>query len=414
MAELLYGFGLGLMERGCIMEQKFFHKYLCLPGREGKMAKSIKKSSQSVKPPHEKQKQEIESKPAEISRLISDFEYLMDAAPDATVVINEEGNIILVNKQLENIFGYARGDLSGKSIKTLIPERFHNIHPQHGMRYFRNPAVRLMGTGLSLQGRRSDGTEFPVEISLSPLETPDGMLAIAAIRDITDRIEAERKMHQLTTLLSEAEQRERQRIAQLLHDDLQQRLFAVKAQLSLLNNVFKQQDEEALQTAVAEMDKELTESIRITRNLSRDLSPIIRPGESLADALTILSAQMQKQYSLNIALKTDGLRTIFDDNLNTLLFQAVRELLFNVVKHAETLQATVTFEQVDGQIHIIVSDEGKGFDLEAVMSSSGIAHGLLDIRQHLELMGCRMELSSSFGAGTRVVIHCPNPDNVEK
>jgi len=378
------------------------------------MAKSIKKSSQSVKPPHEKQKQEIESKPAEISRLISDFEYLMDAAPDATVVINEEGNIILVNKQLENIFGYARGDLSGKSIKTLIPERFHNIHPQHGMRYFRNPAVRLMGTGLSLQGRRSDGTEFPVEISLSPLETPDGMLAIAAIRDITDRIEAERKMHQLTTLLSEAEQRERQRIAQLLHDDLQQRLFAVKAQLSLLNNVFKQQDEEALQTAVAEMDKELTESIRITRNLSRDLSPIIRPGESLADALTILSAQMQKQYSLNIALKTDGLRTIFDDNLNTLLFQAVRELLFNVVKHAETLQATVTFEQVDGQIHIIVSDEGKGFDLEAVMSSSGIAHGLLDIRQHLELMGCRMELSSSFGAGTRVVIHCPNPDNVEK
>jgi len=378
------------------------------------MAKSIKKSSQSVKPPHEKQKQEIESKPAEISRLISDFEYLMDAAPDATVVINEEGNIILVNKQLENIFGYARGDLSGKSIKTLIPERFHNIHPQHGMRYFRNPAVRLMGTGLSLQGRRSDGTEFPVEISLSPLETPDGMLAIAAIRDITDRIEAERKMHQLTTLLSEAEQRERQRIAQLLHDDLQQRLFAVKAQLSLLNNVFKQQDQEALQTAVAEMDKELTESIRITRNLSRDLSPIIRPGESLADALTILSAQMQKQYSLNIALKTDGLRTIFDDNLNTLLFQAVRELLFNVVKHAETLQATVTFEQVDGQIHIIVSDEGKGFDLEAVMSSSGIAHGLLDIRQHLELMGCRMELSSSFGAGTRVVIHCPNPDNVEK
>lgn len=391
-----------------------FHKYLCLHGREGKMAKSIKKSSPSVKPPRKKQKQEIESQPAEISRLISDFEYLMDAAPDATVVINEEGNIILVNKQLENIFGYARGDLRGKTIKTLIPERFHNIHPQHGMRYFRNPAVRLMGTGLNLQGRRSDGTEFPVEISLSPLETPDGMLAVAAIRDITDRVEAERKMHQLTTLLSEAEQRERQRIAQLLHDDLQQRLFAVKAQLSLLNNVFKQQDEEALQTAVAEMDKELTESIRITRNLSRDLSPIIRPGESLADALTILSAQMQKQYSLNVGLKTDGLRTIFDDNLNTLLFQAVRELLFNVVKHAETLQATVTFEQVDGQIHIIVSDEGKGFDSEAVMSASGIAHGLLNIRQHLELMGCRMELSSNSGAGTRVVIHCPNPDNVEK
>jgi signal transduction histidine kinase len=85
----------------------------------------------------------------------------------------------------------------------------------------------------------------------------------------------------------------------------------------------------------------------------------------------------------------------------------VRELLFNVVKHAETQQAAVNLEQVDGQIRIMVSDEGKGFDLVSVMSDSGIAHGLLNIRQHLELMGCQMEISSSPGNGTRVEIHCP-------
>ena len=103
------------------------------------MAKSINKSSQSVQPHREKRKQEFESKPAEISRVINDFEHLMDAARDATVVINEEGNIVLVNKQLENIFGYARGDLIGKTIRILIPERFHKIHPQHRIRYFREP-----------------------------------------------------------------------------------------------------------------------------------------------------------------------------------------------------------------------------------------------------------------------------------
>ena len=371
------------------------------------MAKSIKKSSQSAKLPRKKQKQEIESKPTKISRVIHDFEYLMDAVPDATAVINEEGTIILINKQLENIFAYAHEDLIGKPIRILIPERFHKIHPQHRMRYFRSPEVRPMGTGLELYGRRCDGTEFPEEISLSPLKTPDGTLAIAAIRDISERIEVERKMRQLATLVSQAEQREQQRISQLLHDELQQRLFAVKAHLSMLNNAYNQKGMETLQTALAEIDGWLTESISITRNLSRDLSPIMYQGEGLADALTRLSTQMQKQYSLNVALEMDGVKANVDENLNVVLLQAVRELLFNVVKHAETLQAAVNLQQVDGQIRIMVSDEGKGFDSVAVMSDSGIAHGLINIRQHLELMGCGMEISSSPGNGSRVIIHGP-------
>jgi PAS domain-containing protein len=151
------------------MKQKLFSTvYWCLLGREGNMAKSMKKSSQSVKSPRKKQKKEIKSKPAEISRAINDFESLMDAAPDATVVINEEGNIVIVNKQLENIFGYSRGDLIGKTIRTLIPERFHEIHPQHRRRYFREPKVRPMGTGLKLHGRRQSQLGWESQRSAPP------------------------------------------------------------------------------------------------------------------------------------------------------------------------------------------------------------------------------------------------------
>ena len=332
---------------------------------------------------------------------------IVDAAPDATVIIDADGKIVLVNKQMEHVFGHAREELIGKPVSTLLPERFHGAHPRHRLEYFREPMARPMGSDLKLYGRRWDGTEFPVEISLSPLQTPDGMLAIAAIRDITRRTEAEQKIRRLSHLLSEAEQKERQRLSQVLHDDLQQRLFALKLQLPILESESSQGNREVIRALLAEMEEELTESIFITRNLSIDLSPITLQGTNLVNALTALSTRMQKQYGLTIALQTNGIETNFDNPLSELIFQTVRELLFNVVKHAGTLEATMTLERVDNQLRITVSDGGQGFDPAAVMSEAGASHGLLDIRQRLEPIGCQMEIASRPGAGTRIVIHCP-------
>ncbi|GAA3780119.1 hypothetical protein GCM10023083_15540 [Streptomyces phyllanthi] len=133
------------------------------------------------------------------------FRGLLEAAPDAMVIVDDTGTIRLVNAQTETLFGYQRDELLGRPVEILIPSRFHAHHTRHRDGYATTRQVRPMGAGLELHGLRKDGSEFPVEISLSPLETADGLLVSAAVRDVSERKAAEARINELAAFVESSQ-----------------------------------------------------------------------------------------------------------------------------------------------------------------------------------------------------------------
>lgn len=165
------------------------------------------------------------------------FKNLLEAAPDALVIVNQEGRIELVNKQCENVFGYSKSELLGQKVEMLIPKRYSGNHEGHRSGFFANPKMRPMGSNLELSGLRKTGQEFPVEISLSPLQTEGKLLVSAAIRDVTERKAAEVKLKEFNEKL-DLKNKELEQFVYVASHDLQEPVRTINSFVNLFKAEF--------------------------------------------------------------------------------------------------------------------------------------------------------------------------------
>ncbi|MDQ1708101.1 MAG: hypothetical protein QOJ88_1312 [Pyrinomonadaceae bacterium] len=331
---------------------------------------------------------------------------LFDFAPDTVVVVGHDGRIVRVNAQVEQMFGYDRDELLGQTIEVLIPDRLRADHASHRAIYLSEPHKRPMGAGLELYGRRKDGSEFPVDIMLSPMESETGRVVIGVVRDITRRKQAEEAQREyadrlkvLSRRLMEVQESERRNIALELHDEIGQVLTGLKLTLEMGTRLPATQVGESLARARALVNDLMAR----VRKLSLDLRPAMLDDLGLLPTLLWHIEQYTSQTQVLVNFKHSGLqRRRFAPAVETAAYRVVQEALTNIARHAQVAEASVRLSARNQVLLIEVADMGAGFDVESGLSSSETS-GLAGMRERAVLLGGRLTIDSRPGVGTSLV-----------
>jgi PAS domain S-box-containing protein len=359
---------------------------------------------------------------------------------DAVLSVDDEGRVTFLNPMAVALTGWTESEGLGRPVNDV----FRVVSETSG-----EPCEDIIRQALSerrvvnlanhtaLVSR--DGRRIPIEDSAAPIFSSDGQItgAVLVFHDVTAKRRAQRELQrsheelenrvaertaqlrsanvhiearaaQLRALASEltlAEQRERRRIARFLHDNLQQLLVGAKLRVIPLN---RSADESARDAGVA-VSALLDEAIQSSRSLTAEISPPLLYEQGLVQALSWLARWIAEKHGLSVEVSSEAIPTQLEEGMSILLFESVREILFNVVKHAGVSEARVDVRCTDGKLLIAVVDRGSGFDPESVRSTGASigGFGLFSIRERLGLLGGEMEIESAPGRGTRVTLIAP-------
>ncbi|KJS33088.1 MAG: hypothetical protein VR64_04065 [Desulfatitalea sp. BRH_c12] len=356
------------------------------------------------------------------SRLQTLFDHRIEGVGIA--ISNAAGNVIQANDHLLNIFGCTREELiSGKvDWRALTPPEWQPAD-DYALRQLKNGGlyhavekeyvrrdgsrVPVLVTGVTMPGDSGEILSFVLDITeRKKFEQSLKQLNMTLEQQVTERTKlAGRRAKQLQVLameLIESEEQERRRIAELLHDDLQQVLAATLMQLDLCGENLN---------AAAELDfvrRLLKESISKARSLSHELSPTVLYHSGLVAGLRWLANQMNEKLGLNVQLDVHTDEKVDFSLTQVFIYRAVQELLFNVVKHSAAKSARVALTNTEKNIHITVSDEGQGFNTDLLESASTKAGlGLMSVRERANYFGGNLEINSSPGQGSRFTLTLP-------
>jgi len=328
-----------------------------------------------------------------------EYRAVFDSLPDGILIVDDEGLIRDVNSQTQVLFGYEREELLGQPVEQLLPSTLRAAHREHRSRFTKHPHTRPMGIGLDLRARRRDGSEFEVEISLSPWMGAKGPRVICSVRDIT----IAKRLRDFSEGALRSVEDERRRIARELHDDTAQRLAVLLLKVRLLGI---QMGEAAPSDALDELRDEIKDVAEGVKRVARGLRPPELEEVGLAAAIQAHARQLKESSGVEITtaladvdekLSVDGCLTVY---------RMVQETLSNVVRHSGASAASVTLGLDDDLVTLIVEDRGRGFSAERPFGG-GPGLGLIGLHERALMAGGEVDIDSRPGEGTRVTVHLP-------